>query len=270
MTPLSNSSARPYVRCGRGPTVVFIPGLCSDALTFAPLMTLLQADFDCIAYDLRERGDYEHNDLVSDLFALLDDLRIRSAALVGFSFGSTIALAALARQPHRFERAILQGGFARRPLAPAEVFACSWARYLPGSVGAVPLLQRLVTTRLHAAPFQQRAANDWHYFVASQGRTPLGAFARRALIMHRLDLRPLLPSIRQPVLLVCGERDPLVTRCYQEELRCGLPLTAVAEVEGSGHHPHLSHPEVLAEAIRHFLLPTAEGAGAACASSCTS
>lgn len=245
-----------YFRWGSGPALVFIPGLCSDGAAFVPLMARLRSDFHCIGYDLPPTCvGYTHGHLVGDLLALLDHLRLRRVYVLGFSFGATIALGALSTQPQRFERAVLQGGFARRPLAPAEVFACSWARYLPGTLARLPLWPRL-TRRLQAKPFGDRA-DAWRYFLDCQGRTPVSAFARRALLMHRLDLRPRLASIEQPVLLVCGDRDTLVARCYQEELHTGLRLAAQAEIEGCGHHPHLSHPEVLAEALRHFLLPQA-------------
>jgi pimeloyl-ACP methyl ester carboxylesterase len=244
----------PYFRWGEGPALVFIPGLCSDGLTFVSVMALLREHFHCIGYDLPADGPpYGHDDLVADLLALLDHLEIRRCNLLGFSFGSTIALGALSRQPQRFARAVLQGGFARRPLAPAEVFACSWGRYLPGTMGRLPIWPRL-TRRLHAGPFASRAEADWRYFVEAQGRTPVRAFSQRALIMHQLDLRARLAGIACPVLLVSGERDPLVARCYQEELRAALPCASSAEIEGCGHHAHLSHPEVLAEALEHFLM----------------
>jgi len=239
-----------YFVWGRGPALVFVPGLCSDGQTFVPLMARLRQDYCCVGYDLAPEGTHEQ--YVDDLFALLDHLRLRQVDVLGSSFGSTVTLAALLRQPARFRRAILQGGFARRPLAPAEVFCCAWARYLPGTVAQVPLLARL-TYRQQYAPFEGRAAEDWHYFLSCEGRTPLRAFGRRALVMHQLDLRPRLREIAHPVLLVCGDRDPLVARCCQEDLRAGLPRAAQAEIEGCGHHPYLSHPEVLAEVIRRFL-----------------
>jgi pimeloyl-ACP methyl ester carboxylesterase len=248
-----------YYRWGQGPALVFIPGLCSNGAAFAPLISRLQQHYECVAYDLptgvddgAHLADYAHADLVADLLALLDQLRRPRAALFGSSFGSTIALGALHRQPNRFERAILQGGFARRPLARAEAFACCWARYLPGTVGHVPCMDALINQE-HRGPFVDRPDSDWQYFLHGQGRTPLRAFAQRALLMHRLDLRPRLPAIPHPVLLVCGDGDPLVARSCQTELRAGLPRAAEAEIEHCGHHPYLSHLEVLSEIVQRFL-----------------
>jgi pimeloyl-ACP methyl ester carboxylesterase len=251
-----------YVVWGRGPTLVLIPGMGMDALGFVMLLARLRSDFRCVSFDLPDgEADgahlmtYRPADFVADLFALLDHLSIRQCFLLGSSFGSTIALAALHSQPSRFPRAILQGGFARRPLARAEVLAASFARFLPGRLGRLPLVRRILEHN-QRAPFLAREPEVWDFFVEQNLRIPLRAFAARALIIHRLDLRPILPAIVQPVLMVCGDRDPLVSKVCEQELKEGLPLVARAEIEQCGHVPQFTHPEVLAELVRQFLLPT--------------
>ena len=59
------------------------------------------------------------------------------------------------------------------------------------------------------------------------------------------------------MLLICGDRDPLVGRCCEQDLLRGLPNVARAEIEECGHLPQFTHPEVLSEVIRRFLLPVA-------------
>src|SRR5207249_9209613 len=103
--------------------------------SFIMPMARLTEHFRCIAYDLPTgRGDgarlrrYVHADLLDDLLALLDHLQLPQAYLFGSSFGATITLAALHKGPDRFPRAVLQGGFAYRPLARAEVLLARLAR----------------------------------------------------------------------------------------------------------------------------------------------
>ena len=88
---------------------------------------------------------------------------------------------------------------------------------------------------------------------------PIAAVAHRALLIHRLDLRHLLAEIHQPVLLVCGDHDPLVGPACEEALLRGLPNAGRAQLAGCGHNPLFSHPEVLAELTRQFLTPPADG-----------
>ena len=250
-----------HVVWGTGPTLVLIPGLASDAISFVMLMARLSTYFRCVSYELPDGvadgarlTTYRHDDLTSDLFAMLDHLRLRECFLLGYSFGSTITLSALHQQPQRFPRAILQGGFARRKLSSAERFVVSWARYLPGRLGHLPLMERVCEYN-HHAPYLEREPDVWRFFLERTGRVPLRAFAHRVRMLPPLDLRPLLPAIPTPLLLLCGDRDPLVGKTCERELLQGLPALARAEIEKCGHHPHLTHPEVAAEVVRQFLLP---------------
>jgi pimeloyl-ACP methyl ester carboxylesterase len=251
----------PYYVWGDGPTLVFVPGMSDDARSFVLPVYYLRHNFRCVAYDLPSgRGDgarlgqYRHADYVDDLFALLDHVAARPCFLYGLSFGSTLVLAALARQPERFPRAILQGGFARRRLAVAEELLCRMARYWPGSMRALPW-RNAVLRHAHHAPFMDRPPEIWDYFVTRLGTAPITAVARRALVVHGIDLRPVLPRLQQPVLVVCGDRDPIVNRVCEEALLAGLPHATRVELRNCGHWPIFSHPEVLAELIFRFLTP---------------
>lgn len=247
-----------YVVWGRGPTLVLIPGIACAASTFSLLISRLQEHFRCVSFDLPDGVDdgaclrsYRHEDLASDLFAVLDHLHIHECTVLGFSFGATIALAAMQREPRRFWRGILQSGFAHRELSRAEVFCATWARFLPGRLGHVPMVRRILE-RNHREPFRAREPEVWDYFVTEHQRVPLAAFASRVMMVHRLDLRPKLPGITQPVLLVCGDRDPLIGKTCEADLQRGLVQVARAELEQCGHLPHLTHPEVLAEIVQQF------------------
>jgi len=248
-----------FFEWGEGPPLVFIPGLCDDALSFVMPIALLSRHFRCIAYDLPTgRGDkarlgyYQHADFVNDLLALVDFLGLKRSYLFGSSFGSTIALAAMHRAPERFPRAVLQGGFARRPLATAEIClaraACCW----PWSMSKLPL-RRAALKQNHFGPFSDRPADVWEYYLERNGSAPMKAIARRALVLNAVDLRPLLPQIQQPTLLVCGDYDPLVSKECEEVLMAGLPRVTRAELTNCGHLPQFSHPEVMADLVQRFL-----------------
>jgi len=250
-----------YYSWGSGPPLVFVPGLSTDALSFAPAIAHLAADFRCIAYDFpvghgdgAVLGRLTHADLVADLFALLDHLGERRAYVFGFSFGAKVALAALRAQPERIPRAILQGGFACRPLAPAEVLLARLARHCWAPMRRLPFYRSLLR-RSHAAPFADRPADVWRFFVDRVSAPSLAAVAQRALLLHHFDIRNQLAEIRQPVLLVTGARDPLVGPACTDVLQSGLSGAVHVELTGCGHYAALSHPGVLAEVLRRFLVP---------------
>ncbi|MFO0966610.1 MAG: alpha/beta hydrolase [Gemmataceae bacterium] len=249
----------PFYVWGEGPPLVFIPGLADDRLSFALVISRLSQHFCCVAYDLpggkddgARLGRLRHADLVADLFALLDSLRLSRAHLFGSSFGSTIALAAAHARPERVERIVLAGGFARRPLALGENVLTAFARYWPWSMGDLPL--RDETLKLaHGGPFRRQPPEVWDWFLTRSGSAPMAAVARRARILNRLDLRPILPAIRHPVMMICGDRDPLVGKDCEAELLHGLPHVSRAEIEDCGHMPQFTHPEILAEIIERYL-----------------
>jgi pimeloyl-ACP methyl ester carboxylesterase len=253
----------PYYSWGSGPPLVFIHGLGDSSHAFLMPIARLSAHFRCIAYeqpagkgDGARLGSRTHDDLVADLFALLDHLGLPRSYVLASSFGATIALKALAERPERLPRAILQGALAHRPLRRAERWVALLARFLPGTTAWLPLREKLLR-EANTELYERRPPEVWRYFVECSGRVRIKAIACQGRILHQLDLRPLLPRVHQPVLLVCGDRDRVVPQPYAETLLQGLPSAGRVVLEGCGHVPSYSHPEVYAEVIRQFLTPPA-------------
>jgi pimeloyl-ACP methyl ester carboxylesterase len=252
----------PYYTWGQGPPLLLIHGVTASSRSFLLPASRLAAQFRCIAYDQPTgRGDgarlrgYTHAHLVEDVWALLDHLGVTRSYVLGSSFGGTIALAALHARPERLPRAVLQGGFAHRPLSGVETVLAGLTRWLPGSVAQLPLWAR-ATRAVHQPSFAGLPAERWPYYLECSGRLPIASFAHQALLLHRLDVRPLLAGVRQPVLLVCGDRDPVIGRAHEETLLAGLPSAGRVVLEGCGHVPCHTHPEALAEVTRQFLTPS--------------
>lgn len=257
-----------YFVWGDGPPLVLIHGLGDRGLSFVPVVSRLSPHFRCVAYDLPAGGRdgarvrrYVHGDFVHDLWALLDHLRLDRAYLLGSSYGSTIALAALREQPERLPRGVLQGGMAYRPLMGSERWIARVAQFLPGTMGALRGREK-VLRKVHGEEFAGRPPEAWRYFIDVTATAPIAAFGRLALLLDRLDLRQLLPEVRQPVLLVCGDRDAIVPKRHGEMLLAGLPIAGRVTIEGCGHLPSHTHPEALAEVVRQFLTPPARPNGA--------
>ncbi len=117
-----------YRVLGQGPPLILIPGIASTYRGYALTLNRLSERFRTVLYDYPgedcddgarlRRITHEH--LVDDLFGLIEHLNLGRVFLVGLSFGSTIALRALHREPRRFPKAVLQGAFAYRRFSPAE------------------------------------------------------------------------------------------------------------------------------------------------------
>ncbi len=103
-------------QAGAGPDVVLIHGVTGDLSIWflCKAMTDLAENFRVTAFDLRGHGysevtstGYTSADHAADLFALMDHFEIKSAKLVGHSFGAVIALHAAVLAPDRVEAVVL-------------------------------------------------------------------------------------------------------------------------------------------------------------------
>lgn len=240
-------------------TLILIHGLCDLARSFSMLMSRLIDDFRCVAIELpngkdddARLGTYQHADLVRDLIALLDHLKIDRVDLLGSSFGSTIALRTAFTVPERVNRVVIQGGFARRPLIRIERGLARIGRYWPWRMGELPI-HNMVMRKLEAPAFVTAPQPIFDFLIACSGQTPVRAAARRALILDRLDLRPQLAAIRCPVLMIGGDRDAIVPRRYEAEVEAGVPDVRRIEFEFCGHYPQYTHPGMMAEEMQKFL-----------------
>ncbi len=251
----------PFFTWGEGPPLLFVHGAGDTARSFIQPISRLSAHFRCVAYELPgTRGDgarlrsITHDDLVKDLLVLLDHLNIQRAYALGMSFGSTVVLKALAENPQRFPRAVLQGGFAYRPLRRAESVLTWIGRFLPGTAASLPLRERILY-KVNRHFFAARTPDVWKNFLDHTGQARTATFAHQARLLNGLDLRPLLPEVRQPVLLVCGDRDRVVPNVCAETLLQALPNAGRVVIEKCGHFPNYTHPEVVVEVVRQFLTP---------------
>jgi pimeloyl-ACP methyl ester carboxylesterase len=255
-----------YRALGNGPPLFLVPGIASTYEIYALLCNQLAPRFRTILYDypgeheddLADLSAITHDHLVDDLFGLIDHLRVGRAYLVGVSFGSTIALKSLRREPRRFPRAAVQGAFAHRDFAWTERWALRLGRLVKGSVGGLPM-SSLIFAYNHRAEFPTILEDRWRFCLEKNAQTPIQALAHRIGLLTRLDLRPVLPEIPTEILLVAGNEDRIIGRRYFDLLKTALPRAEGVRMPTVGHLPHLTHAELLAHLIGDWLLPCAPG-----------
>jgi proline iminopeptidase len=67
------------------------------------------------------------------------------------------------------------------------------------------------------------------------------------------DVRPHLPGLRIPALVVVGSEDWVTPPVAARRLAEGLPDARLVIVPGAGHFPFSEEPELFLEAVRAFL-----------------
>ena len=190
---------------------------------------------------LPERAD--HLDAYADavLAALPAD---RPTVLMGDSFGAFVSIAAAARRPPSLRALVLSGGFAADPNTTiVGRLRAFFARNLPRA------LYGAVTLRAHAAalasPHDGGAEIPWSRARSRElflAHTPWESYVARLRAIRGVDLRPQLPSIALPTLVLTPSYDKLVGRDATDALLTGIPRAKEEVLDGTGHMVRFTHP----------------------------
>ena len=84
----------------------------------------------------------------------------------------------------------------------------------------------------------------------------LAALARGLELLRGTDLRPLLPGIILPTLVIAGQYDRVTLPAAAHALADSLPNARYVEIRRAAHAPFLSHLTELSALLADFLLPT--------------
>jgi 3-oxoadipate enol-lactonase len=218
-------------------------------------VTSLLPDRRCIMPDLYSlsygawEGVATPADLAAAVLAIMDDLGIERADVVGNSLGGMVALMLAIEHPDRVRRLVLvgTGPYTRgaNPLFTAEVG--KWiddpaaARRLGAARPVAVVTHHEIDPDEFAACVEMIEAADPQY---------VGSVLKSA---RELDLRPELSRVTAPTLVVRGACDPIRTREHSEALLAGIADAQGVEMEGAGHAPYVDDPETFVAELRRFL-----------------
>lgn len=88
--------------------------------------------------------------------------------------------------------------------------------------------------------------------VFAHGEPSVQALEATLAILRDADLRPIVPDIRCPALLLFGSKDRMVPPQAGPDYAALLPNARVEYIHGAGHAPFISHPNEFATLITHF------------------
>ena len=264
-----------YESRGRGQPLVCIPG--GPGLSSRLLGDLGGLDRDCRLVLIDPRGCgrsdrpprddlYRLADFAADLELLRDHLGLRQIALLGHSAGGSIALAYAAEQPERVERLVLVSAFARfadehEAVAAAMRAARSsepWYRDAVAVGEKIARADRSMTDAELGALIARGAGFCFARYGPRQAAYAAlmrdeGVNVSAWLAQDEDDLRPLLPHITAPTLVVAGEADCLVAPAASQEIAAGLPHGRIIELADAGHYPWVDQPDAFRSAVSAFL-----------------
>lgn len=257
------------------PVVLLVHGIASRAAQWEGVMSRLAAHVHVLAPDLlghgesaKPRGDYSlgaHATGIRDLLSALGHDRV---TVVGHSLGGGIAMQFAYQFPERVERlALIDAG----GLGP-EVTLVLRAATLPGAEVVLPLITsswvRAAGRRVGGLLARAGMPVDPGTAEALYGFSTLSDAGTRSAFVHTaravLDLRGQRVDARDrlyltadlPLLVVWGRRDRIIPVAHGRALAGNVPSARFEVFDRSGHFPHLTEPERLADVLADWLATT--------------
>ena len=226
-----------YLVRGTGEPLLLIHALGSSGADWAFQLPALEPRFQVIVPDLPGSGHsappagrYTVTGFAEALWALLDQLGLPAANLVGFSLGGAVALEMALQRPHCVPRLVLINSL-------ATYHVDHWRKWLEARVpvALVRLLGMRRTARLTAArvfpePWQQRLRDRT---ISVLGAVPADAYLGMGRGLERWSATERLGLLRCRTLMIAAEHDftPLAEK-RALALRIGARLLVV---RGSRH-----------------------------------
>jgi pimeloyl-ACP methyl ester carboxylesterase len=172
-------------------------------------------------------------------------------ALAGLSMGGYIALEIVRQAPQRVARLALLDTAAR---ADTPEITARRLRLIElaqgGRFAEVPDV--LFPILVHRNRHGDAKLKDINRAMAAE--TGPDAFVRQErALMARSDLRPTLPAIKCPTLVLVGDGDELTPPELSQELAAGIPGSRLVTIADSGHLSTLEQPEAVNEALVEWM-----------------
>lgn len=245
-----------YEAFGRGQPVLFLHGWLGSWRYWFPTMEVVAEHFRTYSFDFWGFGDSQRKRTRESIQAyseqvirFLDALGIDSVMLVGHSMGGMVALKTAIAYPERIQRVATVG-------APIDGNSLSWLLKLTDRPFFADTFARLPFLRRQLFRFFLGKTNDPAVSEVIDDCVKSSANTLRYAVssMWRTDLRPELPRLRVPALIVHGERDDIVNP-NQADLFAQVPMAEVFVMPRSRHFPFLDEAPLFNDMLLRFLMP---------------
>jgi pimeloyl-ACP methyl ester carboxylesterase len=263
-----------YAEAGDGPVLLLIHGMAGSFENWQAVFEPLANHFTVVAPDLPGHGgsaagggDYSLGAMATGLRDLLVALGHERATVVGHSLGGGIAMQFSYQFPEMIERLVLvsSGGlgpevspvlraaalpgahlFVAATAAPARTVGAALGRGL-AAVGLRPTADVAEVARGYAslADPERREA-----FLGTV-RSVVGTTGQR---VQAGDLLYLAAGV--PVLIIWGERDPIIPVHHAREAHEAIPGSRLEIFERVGHLPQLEAPGRFCAVLEQFIAAT--------------
>jgi len=250
---------------GAGNPVVFIHGFPTSGHLWGDVVPLMPPGHRLVVLDLlgfgrSDRPTQRPMDVrahAGRVVAVLDQLNINAACVVGHGVGGGIAQSIAVRDPARVSHLCLVDSvaFAQWPTFLARLgraLAPAAALLPPSSV--VTLLRRELA-RAYSDPIRAARSIDIFLrpFKGTEGRDALLAHVRALRADETAEITPKLASIDVPTALVWGRQDKITSLSIANRLQAAIPAATLDVIDDGGHFTPEEAPRQVADGIAALL-----------------
>jgi pimeloyl-ACP methyl ester carboxylesterase len=173
--------------------------------------------------------------------AYMDAVGLEQATIVGHSNGGRIAIRMAATEPERVAKLVLVDAAGVRPKRTFR-----WYRRV-----AMAKLGKRAARHLGAPGERLREALVGR--AASADYAAAGELRPTLVKLVNADLRPYMPRIAAPTLLVWGADDTDTPVAMAQEMERLIPDAGLVVLQGAGHYSYLDQPARFARIVSHFV-----------------
>jgi len=261
-----------YESYGDGYPVIFLHGFGSKKEVWKPQIEDFSKKFRPIIIDMRgtgrsERPDYSYtmNDVLYDLKDLMDELHIKSAHLIGRSFGGMIAQNFVLKFPDYVKKLVLIATYAKAEEEHVKLIVANRIKGLE-LLKTDPTQAFLSSARVlyHQSFQREMKKNPKKKFYSSFSMEDLikestiypsrpQDIINQGNVMKEHNTLDRLSEIKHETLLIGASHDRLIPKTSMIELHKQIPNSTLEFVEKAGHFMTLSKALEINKVILEFL-----------------
>jgi non-heme chloroperoxidase len=245
-----------------GQPIVFIHGFSQCRLAWSRQMDSdLARDFRLVAFDLRGHGlsdtprdGYTDSKIwADDLNAVLTELELDGAVLVGWSYGPLVILDYIRHYGEdRIAGFNMVGAVSKLGSDEAmAVLSPEFTGLVPGFFSEDPAEGKSSLEALLGMCFANRPSDDeLNRMLDYNVSVPF--YVRQGLFSRAFDNDDLLPNLKKPVLITHGDQDVIVKKTAAEQHRSAIPTAELHIVENAGHAAFWDNTDAYNKRLREF------------------